>query len=161
MTVASSGQGPKDCKVLSSGPLIRGRTPRTQSSPSLSSLHPCGASRMIPGLQTVKYTCFYEPDPLPISLTLSSVSAHSKPSYTHSDPLQCTSLHPNLIVTSYLTPKPLMGSLHPPPPRPPPYLVAHNKCMQKEEAWPASAFSFAQRCRSHRRAIPGRLLDPQ
>lgn len=49
------------------------------------------------------------PDPLPVSLTLSSVSAHSKPSYTHSDPLQSTFLHPNLIVTSYLTPKPLMS----------------------------------------------------
>lgn len=128
MTVASSGQGPKGCKVLSLGPLIKGRTPLTQSSPSLSSLHPRGVSRMIPGLQTVKYTCFYGPDPLPISLTLSSVSAHSRPSYTHSDPLQSTFLHPNLIVTSYLTPKPLMGS----PPHPPsPLPVPHNKCMQK------------------------------
>lgn len=133
MTVASSGQGPKGCKVLSSGPLIKGRTPRTQSSPFLSSLHPCGVSRMIPGPQTVKYTCFYGPDPLfhlfDSVLHLSTL----QPAYTHSDPLQCTLFHPNLIVTSYLTPNPYGLLFFPPAP---------NKCMQKKGAWLVSAFSL-------------------
>lgn len=83
MTVASSGQGPIGCKGLSSGPLIKGRTPRMQSSRFLWSLHPCGVSRMIPGPQTVKYTCFYGFDPLSISLTPFSISLHT-PSFLNS-----------------------------------------------------------------------------
>lgn len=125
MTVASSGQGPKGCRILSSGPLIKGRTPRTQSSRFLSSLHPCSISRMIPGLRTVKYTCFYGPDPLSISLTLFSISPHSSLpilTLTHSSVL---SFYLNLIVTSYLSPNP-HGLF---------FTTAPNKCMQKEEAW--------------------------
>lgn len=57
-----------------------------------------------------------------------------QPSYTHSDPLQCTFFHPNLIVTSYLTPNPY-GLLFF-------FTIAPNKCMQKEEAWLVSAFSL-------------------
>lgn len=48
-----------------------------------------------------------------------------QPSYTHSDPLQCTFFYLNLIVTSYLSPNP-HGLF---------FTTAPNKCMQKEEAW--------------------------
>lgn len=134
MTVASSGQGPIGCKVLSSGPLIKGRAPRTQSSPFLSSLHPCGVSRMIPGPQTVKYTCFYGPDPLSISLTLSSISLHSilpQLTLTHSSVL---SPNFNLIVTSYLSPDPHRRLFF--------LNMAANTCMQKREACLVSALSL-------------------
>lgn len=56
------------------------------------------------------------------------------PSSTHSDPLQCTFFHLNLIVTSYLSPDPcgLLFFSN----------IAPNTCMQKGEAWLVSVFSL-------------------
>ncbi len=134
MTVASSGQGPIGCKVLSSGPLIKGRTPRTQSSRFLSSLHPCGVSRMIPGPQTVKYTCFYGSDPLSISLTLFSISPHSQ-SFLNSlwpTPVYVLPSQSNCHLLSLS--RPLWASFF--------FNTAPNTCMQKGEAWLVSVFSL-------------------